>query len=103
LELAATFPGQTYITLAKQVEELTLEKKPTLILNVDGHVAALLLDMFVDIGMSDDEIEQMIEAGICNALFVLARSIGFIGHYLDQQRLNEGLHRTPWEDIMYGE
>jgi citrate synthase len=38
-----------------------------------------------------------------NGIFVLSRSIGFIGHYLDQQRLQEWLHRTSWEDILYVE
>jgi len=42
----------------------------------------------------------MVNADLFNAFFVLARSIGFIGHYLDQQRLNEGLYRTPWDDIL---
>ena len=26
---------------------------------------------------------------------------GFIGHYLDQKRLKEGLYRHPWDDICY--
>ena len=36
-----------------------------------------------------------------NGLFVLGRSIGFIGHYLDQKRLKQGLYRHPWDDISY--
>ncbi|KAJ1839634.1 ATP citrate lyase subunit 1, partial [Coemansia sp. RSA 486] len=28
-------------------------------------------------------------------------SIGFIGHYLDQKRLKQGLYRHPWDDISY--
>ena len=31
----------------------------------------------------------------------LARSIGMIGHILDQKRLGEGLYRHPTEDILY--
>lgn len=91
----------THLDLAKQVEQLTTQKKPNLILNVDGHVAAILLDMLVACDLSDEEIHTYIDAGLFNGLFVLARTIGFIGHYLDQQRLNEGLYRTPWEDIWY--
>ena len=34
-------------------------------------------------------------------LFVLGRTVGFIGHYLDQKRLKEGLYRHPWDDIAY--
>jgi len=52
-------------------------------------VAASLLDIFTSIDMSPEEIEIYIEAGIFNAFFILARSIGFIGHALDQKRLGE--------------
>jgi hypothetical protein len=31
---------------------------------------------------------------------VLARSIGFIGHALDQKRLQQPLYRHPWEDVL---
>lgn len=27
--------------------------------------------------------------------------MGFIGHYLDQKRLKQGLYRHPWDDISY--
>lgn len=101
LAMAEAFTTSDHIAFAKGVESLTLEKKPNLILNVDGHIAALLLDMMVGIGMDQSDIQQYLDAGIANAFFVLARSIGFIGHYLDQQRLDEGLFRTPWDDILY--
>ena len=39
--------------------------------------------------------------GTMNALFVLGRSIGFIGHYIDQKRLGQGLYRHPTDDITY--
>jgi ATP-citrate lyase alpha-subunit len=76
-------------------------KKPNLILNVDGHIAAMLLDMMASMKMWSDEIQTYIDADLFNALFVLARSIGFIGHHIDQKRLGEGLYRTPWDDILY--
>ena len=101
--IAKTFPKTPHYDLAREVEALTLEKKPNLILNVDGAIAALLLDMLYALQLDPKEIEQYIDAGLFNGFFVLARSIGFIGHYLDQQRLNEGLYRTPWEDINYSE
>lgn len=63
----------------------------------------ILLDIFESIGMKEDEIEIYIESGLFNAFFILARSIGFIGHALDQKRLGEPLYRTAWEDIHYGE
>ena len=90
-----------HLDFARAVEALTLEKKPNLILNVDGHIAAIFLDIFTEMQMSTDEIETLIDAGIFNAIFILSRSIGFIGHALDQKRLGEGLYRTPWEDIFY--
>lgn len=102
-KLAMDIPSSKYLDYALSVEALTLEKKSNLILNVDGHVAASLLDIFTSIGMSHTEIEIYIDAGIFNAFFILARSIGFIGHALDQKRLGEPLYRTAWEDIHYGE
>ncbi len=80
-------PYGKYFSYALEVESLTLEKKPNLILNVDGHIAVILLDIFESIGMRSGEIEMYIEAGLFNAFFILARSIGFIGHALDQKRL----------------
>lgn len=96
-------PSSTYLDYALAVEALTVEKKWNLILNVDGHIAASLLDIFYSIGMTQDEIELYLDAGICNAFFILARSIGFIGHALDQKCLGEPLYRTAWEDIHYGD
>ena len=99
--LAKTFPTSTYLSFAKEVENLTLEKKANLILNVDGYIAAMLLDIFEDMEMSYEEKKSYIDSGICNALFLFARSIGFIGHALDQKRLNEGLYRADWDNIFY--
>ena len=28
-------------------------------------------------------------------------AIGFMGHYFDQKRLQAGLYRHPWDDILY--
>lgn len=39
--------------------------------------------------------------GVLNGLFVLGRSIGLIGHFLDQKRLRTGLYRHPWDDFLY--
>ena len=43
----------------------------------------------------------MIKAGLFNAFFVLGRSIGLIGHYFDQIRLEQDLYRHPLDDILY--
>jgi ATP-citrate lyase alpha-subunit len=88
-EKASSIPSRVYLDYALAVESFTLEKKSNLILNVDGHIAAILIDIFVAIGMPEDEIEMYLDAGIGNAFFILARSIGFIGHALDQKRLGE--------------
>jgi ATP citrate (pro-S)-lyase len=42
-----------------------------------------------------------VELGGLNALFVLGRTTGFIGHWFDQKRLKQGLYRHPWDDISY--
>ncbi len=109
LEKSSTFNLQpstyywTHLSYALEVESITLEKKSNLILNVDGHIAAIFLDIFVSIGMGEEEIEMYIDAGLFNAFFILARSIGFIGHALDQKRLGEPLYRTNWDDIHLSE
>lgn len=99
--LASDFPISKHLDFAKSVEALTLEKKSNLILNVDGYIAAMLLDIFEDIWMDYSEKKMYVEAWIFNGLFLLARTIGFIGHAIDQKRLWEWLYRTPWEDILY--
>lgn len=103
--IAQQFPDWTinHYQFAKQVEVITLEKKANLILNVDGAIAALLLDLLVAMELTHEEIQQYIHAWLFNAFFIASRTIGFIGHALDQSRLNEGLYRTSWEDIWYRE
>ncbi len=44
-------------------------------------------------GFTAEEAREYIEIGALNGLFVLGRSIGFIGHHLDQKRLKQGLYR----------
>jgi len=101
LNLAKDFPINKHLKFALEVEKITLEKKSNLILNVDWLISVLLLDLFTDLGFSENEISNYINAWIFNAFFILARTTGFIGHILDQKRLKEWLFRTPWEDILY--
>jgi ATP-citrate lyase alpha-subunit len=101
LELAEKFPNKKHLQFALSVEEITLEKRCNLILNVDGMIAVMLLDLFEDIWLSFEERTDYIEAWIFNAFFILARTTGFIGHIIDQKRLKEPLYRTPWDDILY--
>jgi len=69
---------------------------------VDGCIAVCFVDMLRSCGaFAVDEADGMIRDGCLNGLFVLGRSIGFIGHFLDQKRLKQGLYRHPWDDISY--
>lgn len=71
-------------------------------LNVDGCIGALFLDLLASSSaFSKKEAEDIVEIGYLNALFVVARSIGLVGHALDQKRLGQPLYRHPWEDVLY--
>lgn len=89
-----------FTNFAFEVEKITTEKKGNLILNVDGAIAAVLLDCLSEKeGYSDEQLWQLIQAEFFNALFVLSRSTGFIAHFLDQKRLDEGLLRLSEDDV----
>lgn len=89
-----------HLDFARSVEKITTAKLPNLILNVDGALAAILLDLLVhEEKLAADEIATLIEAEFFNAIFVLSRSVGFIGHYLDQKRLGEPLFRLPDDQV----
>ena len=62
-----------------QVEKVTAAKKENLILNVDGTMAAVL----VDLGFPVDSL---------NGFFILSRTIGLIGHWVDQKRQDSRLN-----------
>lgn len=96
------FPASPILDYAFEVEKITTKKKPNLILNVDGFIACSFLDLFRSSGcFTREEADEYVEIGILNGIFVLGRSMGFIGHYLDQRRLKQGLYRHPWDDISY--
>lgn len=96
------FPAVKYMDYAVQVETYTLSKANNLVLNVDGAIGSLFLDLLVVSGMfNQQEIDEIVEIGYLNGLFVLARSIGLIGHTFDQKRLKQPLYRHPWEDVLY--
>lgn len=90
-----------FFPLGKEIEVITTAKKPTLILNVDGHIACLLLDMMRAEGFGDEEIASFVSADLGNCFFVLARTIWLLGHFLDQVRHDEGLVRLSWDDVWY--
>jgi ATP-citrate lyase alpha-subunit len=68
------------LDFALAVEQVTAAKKDNLILNVDGTMAAVL----VDLGFPVDSL---------NGFFILARTIGLIGHWVDQKRQDSRLIR----------
>ncbi|KAJ3417187.1 citrate synthase [Chytridiales sp. JEL 0842] len=98
----ANFPSTEVFKYALEVEKLTTAKKDNLILNVDGAIGVAFVDLLRGCGaFTPQETDEYIQIGTLNGLFVLGRSIGFIGHYLDQKRLKQGLYRHPWDDISY--
>lgn len=95
------FPITETLDYALEVEKLTTAKRNNLILNVDGCIGVSCCDMLRSIGYSREEVREFVDLGILNALFVLGRSIGFMGHIIDQKRLKTRLYRHPWDDILY--
>jgi len=65
---------------ALEVEKITTAKKDNLILNVDGTMGCILMDL----GFPEHSL---------NGFFVLARTIGMIGHWIDQNNQNARLIR----------
>lgn len=83
---------------AKSVEKATTAKNGKLILNIDGAIAALLLDILSECeGLSEPELKELADAEFFNAFFVIPRSVGFIAHFMEQKRNDEGLFRLPDE------
>ncbi len=96
------FPATPLLDYGLEVEKLTTAKKNNLILNVDGCVGILFMDMMLTgKEFTKQEVESVLEMGYLNGLFVLGRTIGMIGHYLDQKRLEQPLYRHPYDDVAY--
>ena len=86
---------------ARSVEEVTTHKSGTLILNVDGAIAALTLDILVECEkFPAQELRELVDAEFFNALFVIPRSVGFIAHFMEQKLSDEGLFRLP-EELLF--
>ncbi|MBU0532025.1 ATP citrate synthase [Candidatus Micrarchaeota archaeon] len=96
------FPSTKYLDYALEVEKYTLQKANNLILNVDGCIGILFVDLMAGSkAFTEEEMKDIISIGYLNGLFVLSRSIGLIGHALDQKRLKQPLYRHPQDDILY--
>ncbi len=96
------FETTDLLDYALQVEQITTAKKGNLILNVDGCIGILFLDLMNSCEVfTEEDVESVVELGYLNGLFALGRSIGLIGHILDQKRLQSRLYRHPQDDIAY--
>ncbi len=94
--------GDSYLNFAHGVEAITTTKKGNLILNVDGAIAAIMLDLLAsELGYGPEKLQELVDIEFFNAIFILSRSIGFTAHYLDQRRHDEGLLRFGPDDITY--
>ena len=101
-QFAKNSNGDRYIKYALSIKAITTTKKTNLILNVDGAIAAILLDILEsEFGYDQQDLRELVEIEFFNALFVLSRSIGFTAHYLDQRRHDEGLLRLSPDDVRY--
>ena len=88
-----------HLDIALGVATLTTNKRANLILNVDGVVSALFMDYLIEKeGFTSSEIAQLIDIEFFNSLFLIPRSVGFVGNYLDQKRIDEGLFRLGESD-----
>jgi len=65
------------------------------------HVFCFLIPPLPCFGSFYLQADELIANGCLNGMFVLGRSVGFIGHFLDQKRLKQPLYRHPWDDISY--
>ena len=95
------FATTDLLDFALEVEKITTRKRNNLILNVDGCIGISLVDMLRSLDFTPDEIQDIVDLGYFNGLFVLGRSIGVMGHIFDQKRLKQPLYRHPWDDILY--
>ncbi|GJD07273.1 ATP-citrate synthase beta chain protein 1 [Galdieria sulphuraria] len=96
------FPAMKYFNYARAVESYTLQKANNLVLNIDGCIGSLLVDLLSSCGcFHEQEVKEILELGALNGLFVLSRSMGLIGHALDQKRMKQPLYRHPTDDVLY--
>lgn len=99
-EFASLLKAHPHYDFARGVEAVTTGKSGNLILNVDGMIGALLLDLLTEAEQFDRaELRELIDAEFFNALFIIPRSVGFIAHFLEQKRNDEGLFRLP-DDLL---
>lgn len=95
-------PSTPLLDFALAVEQVTTKKKASLILNVDGCIAVCFVDLLRTCGeFSRSEADDFVTHGVLNGLFVSSRTLGLVGHFLDQRRLKQPLYRHPQDDVTY--
>jgi ATP citrate (pro-S)-lyase len=83
-----------FTDFARGIEAETTQKKGNLILNIDGAIACGLLDILSQAeGYTPEQLKELVDQEFFNSLFVLSRSVGFMAHFFDQRRNDEGLFR----------
>lgn len=89
-----------HLAFAEAVAHETSKKRANLILNIDGAISALFLDYLAEKeGFTQAELRELLDIEFFNSLFIIPRTVGFAGHYLDQKRIDEGLFRFNDGDI----
>lgn len=97
-EFASLIRKHSHYDFARGVEKLTTGKNGSLILNIDGAIAALLLDILTQCEkIPEKELMMLLDAEFFNAFFIIPRSVGFIAHFMEQKENDEGLFRLPDE------
>lgn len=100
-EFATLLKHHPHYDFAREVETVTTGKNGTLILNVDGAMSSLFLDILAECeGYSKEELQELVETEFFNALFVIPRTVGFIAHFIEQKKNDEGLFRLP-DDLLF--
>jgi len=103
-EFARLLKKHPHYDFAREVEKVTTGKNGSLLLNVDGVMAALLLDVLREKEkVSPKELRELVDAEFFNALFIIPRTVGFIAHFMEQKRNDEGLFRLPDGLLFEGE
>ena len=96
------FPTRRFLSFAEEVEKITSSKSRSLILNLDGMLGVLFLDMMDGCpAFSKTEMTDLVTFGCLSGLFAFSRSIGLIGHAIDQKRLKQPLYFHQFDDVNY--
>jgi len=70
-----------YLSYFREVEAITMSHKDTRMLQVDGLVAASMLDWMVTC-ISLPEIRRLVKSGVLTGLFLVSRTIGAVGRQI---------------------